>query len=308
LPCTIEAIDIYKEYPGGVIAVRGITIRVSKSRVSLMGPNGSGKTTTLSIMAGALKPTRGSVSVCGYDMWGSGWLKARKMVGYAPQKMPFRERLSGLDNLVWYGLLHGLGFMEARRTARRIAEELGMSDYIRRSVASYSGGMRRRLSIAAALMGSPEVLILDEPASGLDPRAREEVWRLIEVTLRDVIVVYSTHMPQEAERHSSHVYIFNEGRVVAEGEPRELIERYASKPRVLVYTREDVEPIEVDGVHPESIAPGVYVYPVDDPSEGIRSIVDAYSLRGVPITRVEVRRPGLEEVFFTVTGRRLEEG
>ncbi|MEB3773875.1 MAG: ABC transporter ATP-binding protein [Desulfurococcales archaeon] len=307
MTCTVEARGLYKVYPGGVEAVKGVDITARSGRTSLMGPNGSGKTTTLSMIAGALKPTRGSVTVCGYDVWGAEWLDARRKIGYAPQDMPFRVRLSGMDNLVWYGLLKGLSLGEARRRARELAEVLDMGDYLGRSVASYSGGMRRRLSIAAAMMGYPEVLILDEPASGLDPRAREELWRLIEVTLKDVLVIYSTHIPEEAARHSNMVYIFNEGVVAASGSPEELISRYSPKPKIIVYTREDVEPIRVDGLEPQVISRGIYMYTVDDPSQGVRMIVDAYSIRGAPIERVETRKPGLEEVFFTVTGRRLEE-
>ncbi len=306
--CVLEASDLYKEYPGGVVAVKGVSLKAGRGRVSLMGPNGSGKTTTLSMLAGALKPSRGVVRVCGYDLWGKEWIKARRHIGYALQKMPFREKLSGMENLIWYGLLRGLGLGESRRRARSLSEELGLSGYINRSVASYSGGMRKRLSLAAALMGDPDVLILDEPTSGLDPRAREELWHLIEVSLKDLTIVFSAHMSVEAELHSDYVYIFNDGVIVAEGRPSELIERYAPKPRIIVYVRGDAEPLPIDGVEPEIVARGVYMYPVDDPREGIRRIVDAYSQHGVAVERIETRKPGLEEVFFTVTGRRLEEG
>ncbi len=308
MACAIEALGLYKEFPGGVAAVKGVNIKASHGRTALMGPNGSGKTTTLSMLAGALRPSRGTVRVCGYDLWGDEWVEARRHVGYAPQNMPFRERLSGMDNLVWYGLLRGLGFSGSRRRARELAEELGLSEYINRSVASYSGGMRRRLSIAAALMGYPEVVILDEPTSGLDPRGREELWRLIEVSLKGLTIIFSTHISAEAELHSEYVYIFNEGTVAAEGEPGDLIERYSPRPRVIVYVGDDVEPLQVDGVKPEVVARGIYMYPVDDPREGVRRIIDAYSLRGVAVERVETRRPSLEEVFFAVTGRRLEGG
>ncbi len=305
--CFLEASSLYKEYPGGIVAVKGISLKAGLGRTSLMGPNGSGKTTTLSMLAGALKPSRGIVRVCGYDLWGREWIEARKRLGYAPQKMPFREKLSGMENLVWYGLLRGLGLGESRRRARSLSEDLGLTGYINRSVASYSGGMRRRLSLAAALMGEPDVLILDEPTSGLDPRAREELWHLIEVSLKGLTILFSTHISVEAELHSDYVYIFNEGTIVAEGRPGDLIEKHAPKPRIIVYVRGDAEPLVVDGVRPEVVTRGVYMYPVDDPREDIRRIVDAYSLHGVVVERIETRRPGLEEVFFTVTGRRLEE-
>ena len=306
MACIVEANDLYKEYPGGVVAVRGVSFRAGRGRTCLMGPNGSGKTTTLSMIAGAIRPTKGDVRVCGYDVWGKGWLTARKLIGYAPQQMPFRDRLSGFDNLVWYGLLKGLGLFEARRRARRLAEELRLEEYLRRSVASYSGGMRKRLTIAAALMGEPEVLILDEPSSGLDPRGREELWRVIEVALKDLTIIYSTHISVEAEAHSDYVYIFHQGSVAASGAPQELIKKHAPKPKVLIYVGENVPPIEIEGMEPYVVATGVYMYSVEDPKEAIKTIVDSYLARGFTVERIEVRRPGLEEVFFSVAGRKLE--
>ncbi len=302
MKCTLEGRGLYKEYPGGVVAVRGVDILVGEGKTALMGPNGSGKTTTLSMLAGALKPSRGEVRVCGYDMWGEDWLEARRHVGYAPQNMPFRDKLTGYENLVWMGLLKGLSLSEARSRARRLAEELGMEEYIHRRVATYSGGMRRRLSIAAALIGEPDVLILDEPSSGLDPGARESLWHLIETRLRGLSILYSTHLAQEAEHHADKVYMFHKGRVVAEGSPRELIERLAPKPRVIVYLPPGAEPVEVDGMAPIRIAEGVVAYSVDDPRSSIRVIVDAYTLKGVVVEKVEVRRPSLEEAYLAAVG------
>ncbi|MCE4610524.1 MAG: ABC transporter ATP-binding protein [Desulfurococcales archaeon] len=306
MACDVEAEELYKEYPSGVIAVRGISFKAGRGRTCLMGPNGSGKTTTLSMIAGALRPTKGIVRVCGYDVWGDGWLTARKLIGYAPQRMPFRDRLSGFDNLVWYGLLRGLGLIEARRRARRLAEELGLEGYLGRSVASYSGGMRRRLTIAAALMGEPEVLILDEPSSGLDPKGREELWRVIEVVLKDLTIIYSSHMAVEAEAHSDYVYIFHQGRIAASGTPQDLVKKHAPKPKVLIYVGEKVPPLEVEGLKPYVVGAGVYMYSVDNPKEAIKIIADSYLARGFAVERIEIRRPGLEEVFLSVTGRKLE--
>ncbi|MEB3860797.1 MAG: ABC transporter ATP-binding protein [Desulfurococcales archaeon] len=298
--CIVRGRGLYKEYPGGVLAVKGVDLEARPGKTALMGPNGSGKTTTLSMLAGALKPSRGEVEVCGLNLWGREWLEARRKIGFAPQDMPFRDKLTGRENLVWHGLLRGLSLGEASRRARRLGEELGMSSYLDRRVATYSGGMRRRLSIAAALMGEPEVLILDEPTSGLDPGAREELWGLIESRLRDLTIVFSTHLGEEAERHADIVYLFSRGRVAAWGRPGELIERYAPRPRIVLYLQEDAEPLEIDGMRPQVLGPGVVSYTVDDPGMGMRAAIDAYTLRGVAVERVEVRRPSLEEVFLAV--------
>ncbi len=298
--CTVTGRGLYKEYPGGVVAVRGVDLEARPGKTALMGPNGSGKTTTLSMLAGALKPSKGEVEVCGLNLWGREWLKARRRIGFAPQNMPFRDKLSGRENLVWHGLLRGLSLGEASRRARRLGEELGMGEYLDRRVATYSGGMRRRLSIAAALMGEPEVLILDEPTSGLDPGAREELWGLIEARLRGLTIIFSTHLGEEAERHADIVYLFSRGRVAARGRPGELVERYAPKPRIVLYLQGDVEPLEIDGMKPQVLGPGVVSYMVDDPSLGMRAAIDAYTLKGVAVEKVEVRKPSLEEVFLAV--------
>lgn len=288
--------------------MRGVSFRAGEGFTSIMGPNGSGKTTVLSMVAGALKPSRGSIRVCGLDVWGeeSEAVRARRLIGFAPQDMPFKERLTGFENLVIMGMLRGMGFLESRREARRVLELVGLAEHGDRRVVTYSGGMRRRLAIASSIIHEPEVLVLDEPSSGLDPVAREEIWSLIERVGAGRVVVYSTHISQEAEAHSGNVLIFHGGRVVAEGAPVELIRRYAPKPRVIVVHEPLSELPVIDGLRGQAIDETTSVYEVEDASAWLPRVIEGFISLGVQVERVEVRRPGLEEVYFRVTGSRLE--
>ena len=301
----VEARDLWKTYRGGVEAVRGVSFDAGPGVTVLMGPNGSGKTTTLSMVAGALKPTRGRVLVSGYDVWGDGWVEARERLGFAPQNMPFRERLTAVENLVWYGLIRGLGLREARARARRLLDLVGLSDAANRRVEALSGGMRRRLAIAAAFMGDPEVLVLDEPTSGLDPGARLELWRLLQSLAGDRVLLVSTHIPEEAEEHADTVLVFHRGRIVAQGAPGELIKRYAPKARVVVRGRLPGEPSRVPGAHPSRVGVEEHVYASDDPDHVLPRLLEDLVARGGRVEAVEVRKPGLGEVYLSLTGEAL---
>ncbi len=304
--CIVVARGLKKIYPGGVVAVDGVDLDAGKGFTAIMGPNGSGKTTTLSIIVGSLRPTEGRVEICGVDVWSpSGW-RARAYIGYASQDLPFREKLSAIDNLVWYGLIRGMSIFDAKKRARQLLEELGLIEAQKRSVQSLSGGMRRKLVIAAALIGDPEVLVLDEPTSGLDPGARLDFWNLLAEQARDRIVLFSTHIPQEAERYSDTTYIFHRGRVVARGSPRELIQRYAPITKIIVI-HEASEPPRVEDLKIAIQDAKKTVYYAADPEEALPRIVEAFVKSKIHISRIEVVKPGLEDVFYTVTGKTLEE-
>lgn len=306
-PPLVEAYDLEKVYPDGTVAVRGVSFRAGRGLTIFMGPNGSGKTTTLSITAGALRPTSGRVLVCGYDVWGRDWSRPRSCIGYAPQAMPFREKLSVIENLTWYGLIRGLPPWESRRRARWLLEQLGLEGLERKKVSELSGGQRRRLTIAASLIGDPEVLILDEPTSGLDPKARASLWSLLRRVAGDKAIIASTHIPDEAEG-ADYVYIFHRGRVVAEGAPGELIGRYARYSRVIVKgSGLEVAPT-MEWARLVEAGWGRAVYVTEDPEEALPRLVERLLKLGARIERVEVRKPGLAEVFLAVTGEAPEGG
>jgi ABC-2 type transport system ATP-binding protein len=302
LGCDVAVEGLEKVYPGGVWALRGVSFRVSRGeRFAVMGPNGSGKTTLLQAVAGVTRPTRGRVYVCGYEVWGEGWVRARSLVGFAPQEPPLPRRLTVIEALEVLGGLLGLGLRSVRREAERILEELGLPrEALRVRVGRLSGGQVRRVSIALALLGEPEVVVLDEPGSGLDPSAKRRLWRDAGGLLRGRTVLFSTHDPVEAEEAPDRVAILHRGVLAALGRPQELIERHAPGLRVRVWA-----PRHPSTLKPRRLGRGFAEYAVESERD-VAAVVGAYAEEGVAVERVEVARPGLREVFFEVTGEPLD--
>ena len=298
----MRAIDLRKVYPDGTLAVNGVSFEANIGVTVLMGPNGSGKTTTLSMIAGALKPTSGKVLICGYDMWGSNRSKPRECIGFAPQNMPFREKLTVIENLIWYGLIRGLSLNESKRRARRLLEEVGLEGNEKKKVAELSGGMRRRLSLAAALIGDPKVLILDEPTSGLDPAGRYKLWELVKGFAKERTVIVSTHIPTEAEEQGDIVLIFYKGKIVASGKPSELIKKYARHSRIIVEGKSLSRISSLNYVKLADVSETKASFLTEEPEEILPKLLANLLKASVTVERVEVRKPGLAEVYFAVTG------
>lgn len=298
----LEAVDLVKIYPGGVKAVDGISLRFDKGIYSVMGPNGSGKTTTLSMCAGILKPTKGKVYVMGFDMWGRDWIEARKYVGFAPQDMPFDPKLSAIDNLIWFGLLRNMSLRECRSAAIKLLRMVDLYDFRNVPVGKFSGGMRRRLTIISALLHNPEVIILDEPGSGLDPKAKEDIWMYIQEVVEGRTLIFSSHDAREVERFSQWTYIFHRGKVVAEGEPKKLVEEYVKHPYISVWFGKDVSPPEINGTKP-LVFGSIAWYSIEDID--LPEVISYLRKHEIPFRRIEIIEPSLNEVFIRLTGERL---
>ena len=288
-------------------AVRSVSFEVSRGEVfGLLGPNGAGKTTLLSVIAGIIAPDEGEVALDGLNPSSP---EARSMIGYSPQEPVVYEDLTGFENLMFYAGLHGLTGSEARRRCRELLELMGLSDYANRLVRTYSGGMKKKLSFAAALIGDPKLLILDEPTTGMDPGARRDVWKLI-TGKGDRAVILATHYMEEADALSNRVAIMHEGEIVAEGSPEELKRRYGPRAVIsvkLLEHRDEVlellRPLASEG----RIARGdgeVRVH-VEDPDEAAPEIVSKLLERGYKLESLRIARPTLEDVFLRLTGRRL---
>jgi len=305
---TLSVRDVSKRF-GDIVAVDRVSFEAHKEILAIMGPNGSGKTTTLSMVSGVLRPSSGRILVMGIDLWGSRdeMVKARRYIGYAPQNILFRPWLSGLENLVWIGMVRALSYFDTRRRARELIERLELEDHMNKPVAKYSGGMIRRLSIASALIHDPEVLVLDEPSSGLDPKGLEALWSLLLKIASGKTLIYSTHNPYEAERFSSRVLIMHKGKIVASGIAEELIKTYCPNPSIAVYLPDGAKPLILDGYRGFDEKSSIAIYEARDPHGDLESIVAAYTRRGIIPIRVEVRRSGLGEVFIRITKTPLEE-
>jgi ABC-2 type transport system ATP-binding protein len=296
---------------GDVVALDGLDLRVDAGTVfGLLGPNGAGKTTLVRVLATLLAPTAGRARVLGFDVVGDP-LAVRRRIGLAGQFAAVDEELTGRENLEMVGRLYRLPAQEARLRADDILERFGLADAADRRVATYSGGMRRRLDLGASLTGRPPVILLDEPTTGLDPRTRQELWSTVDELRRGgTTVLLTTQYLEEADRLAQRIAVVDHGRIVAEGTAAELkatvgrdmlVVRVA--PPLDVTRAADVLAALSDSDEPlVDPAVGEVRLPVADPAlsaEAVRRL-DRHDLA---IAAVELQQPSLDDVFLTLTGR-----
>ncbi len=302
---------VRKSY-GEVEAVRGVSFEVLDGELfGLLGPNGAGKTTLMRMIVGILPPDEGRIEIKGIDVWRSP-KAVKRIIGYSPQENVAYSDHTGYENLMFYAGLYGIPRGEARRRAKELLELVGLSDAANRRVETYSGGMKRRLNLAIALVNDPEVLILDEPTTGLDPRVRREVWDvLLKLRGEGKSILMATHYMEEAEALSMRVGIMDEGRIVALDNPEELKRRVGLRSVIEVEISGEGNPIPILS---EFSADGkvlsrdrVYRVYTMDPEGDVPRLVSRLASAGFKIVRVSVEEPTLEDVFLKLTGKRLGE-
>jgi lipooligosaccharide transport system ATP-binding protein len=301
-PPLIEAHDLTKRYDE-FVAVDGIDFAVARGETfGFLGPNGAGKSSTMR-MIGAVSPSSGgTLRVLGRDPERDG-PAIRERLGVVPQEDNLDLELDVGENLVVYGRFFGLPRDEIRRRSDELLEFVQLADRKDARVDSLSGGMKRRLTIARALINEPELMLLDEPTTGLDPQARHALWdRLYRLKQRGVTLVLTTHYMDEAEQLCDRLVIMDRAKIVAEGSPRELIERFVEREVVELRTGTDGDAPSLDGIggHVEVLQDRI-VIGTDDGD----AVVEALHGRGVHPDSVLVRRSTLEDVFLSLTGRSL---
>ncbi|MFE6304953.1 ATP-binding cassette domain-containing protein [Nocardiopsis sp. NPDC057823] len=281
---------------------------------ALLGPNGAGKTTAVRVMSTLVRFDEGSVRVAGHDV-ASQSRRVRERIGLTGQYAALDEVLSGRRNLEMFARLHHLRPREAKARAAELLERFGLTDAAERSVRHYSGGMRRRLDLAASLILDPQVLFLDEPTTGLDPRSRAEVWRAVrDLVDRGTTVLLTTQYLEEADRLADTVSVMEAGRVIAEGAPDELKRRVGgSRVEVVVTDPSEVDKaVEVLGRvcgAPLDVDPDTQTVraPVGGRGSELAKVVRALDEAGLEVEDIALRRPSLDEVFLSLTGRRTGE-
>jgi ABC-2 type transport system ATP-binding protein len=218
-----------KDY-GDVRAVDGLTLSIPEAEVfGLLGPNGSGKTTTINCLTGLLKPTKGTIRVAGYDVQTQG-KKARSAIGVSPQETAICPYLTGKENVQLFGRLCGLSGKTLAARTDYVIEKVGLMEDASRRVGKYSGGMKRRASIAMALVTDPAIVLLDEPTVGMDPQSRRAVWDFVlELKDRGKAILLTTHYMEEAEELCDRVGIIDHGKLITLGSPAELRARYGAR-------------------------------------------------------------------------------
>jgi lipooligosaccharide transport system ATP-binding protein len=304
----IEGRRLTKRF-GRFVAVDAVDFRVEPGEAfGFLGPNGAGKTSTMR-MIGCVSPiSDGELSVLGMNPATDG-TRIRARLGVVPQEDTLDLELTVRDNIVIYGRYFDLPHDLIRQRADDLLEFVQLSERRNDRVDLLSGGMRRRLTVARALINRPELMLLDEPTTGLDPQARHLVWeRLYRLKRRGVTLVLTTHYMDEAEQLCDRLVIMDDGRIVAEGSPRELIDRYSTREVVELRFRTDEERHEAlprvasVGQRSEPLADRILVYAANGEAAAERLADD-----GVKPDSVLVRRSTLEDVFLTLTGRSLEE-
>jgi ABC-2 type transport system ATP-binding protein len=294
----IDVRDLRKSF-GATIAVDGVTFDVGDGETfGLLGPNGAGKTTTISMLVGALMPDAGSVSVNGTPPTEPA---ARMTIGVAPQSLSLYEELSAAENLTFFARLYGLRGAHLQERMLWALEFAGLGERRKDRVKTFSGGMKRRLNLAVALVHDPQVLILDEPTVGVDPQSRNHIFdRVEELKTLGRTVIYTTHYMEEAQRLCDRVAIMDHGKVLDLDRVDSLIDRHGGQS---VVRAELVRPPDEAAVLPATLEGLMLRFESDRPLEEVARLSSA----GVAFRTLEVTRPDLETVFLTLTGRSLRD-
>jgi len=299
---------------GQVRALRGVDFAARTGSVlGLLGPNGAGKTTVVRILATLLEPDAGVARVVGLDAVREA-AQLRAKIGLAGQYAAVDENLTGFENLEMVGRLYHMGGAEARRRANELLEHFELTDAAKRPAKTYSGGMRRRLDLAAAFIFRPPVLFLDEPTTGLDPRSRIGMWETIEAQVAGgTTVLLTTQYLDEADRLTDQIVVVDQGTVIAEGTSDELKSRVGGERLEVTLADSTQVPTAIEalasvaGDEPPSCSGNVVSMPMRRDRGGIAEAVRRLDDAGVGIDDIAVRRPTLDDVFLSLTGHAAEE-
>jgi ABC-2 type transport system ATP-binding protein len=308
----VETKGLRKEFSGEIEAVAGIDLDVNEGEVfGFLGPNGAGKTTTVRMLTTLLAPSSGVASVMGFDLYKDKHA-IRRSIGVALQEAGLDPLSTGRELLVLQGQLNGLTSGEAKRRSGDLLGIVGLEDAADRQVKTYSGGMKRRLDLASALIHEPRMLFLDEPTEGLDPASRASVWGEVQrLNQQGMTVFLTTHYLEEADRLANRLAIIDHGHIVAQGTPASLKAGIGSDVVTVTFHSDRVEAgraalAGMDGVaETRNDGNGLTMF-VSDGSQAVAQVIRVLDGAGIEMVSVSVSNPSLDEVFLKATGSRLE--
>lgn len=310
----VEAYGLTKRY-GGVVALDGLDLSVPTGSVlGLLGPNGAGKTTAVSILTTLLTPDAGTARVAGVDVL-SEPQRVRSLIGLSGQYAAVDEHLTATENLEMIGCLYGMRRRAARKKANELIERFRLSESANRPLKTFSGGMRRRIDLAGALLADPPVLFLDEPTTGLDPRSRGELWDVIRERVQaGTTVVLTTQYLEEADQLAHEIVVIDHGHAIARGTSQELKRRIGGEhldihlafPEDLSRVETIVRPFAIGAIRIDDQEALVSI-PVAKGVEALGSVMVELSAQNVEIVDIGLRRPTLDDVFMDLTGHKSQE-
>lgn len=310
----ITASDLVKTYPKGKVkALDGLSLEVEEGTVlGVLGPNGAGKTTCVRVLATLLKPDSGSATVAGVDAIKNPD-QVRKLIGLSGQYAAVDETLTGWDNLVMFGRLYHLSNSQAKARATELLEQFKLTESAKRAITTYSGGMRRRLDLAAALIVRPKVLFLDEPTTGLDPRGRLDMWDAIkDLVAGGTTLLLTTQYLEEADQLADRIAVIDHGKVIANGTSDELKAQVGGEklevtvaPSSLLATKVALELITSHEAQVDEQFNRISIA-VAGGSAALSDVVRALDGRSIEILDLALKRPSLDDVFLALTGHVAE--
>lgn len=308
----IQVQDIHKRYPE-VYAVQGISLSVKRGEIfSLLGPNGAGKSTTISMLSCLLRPTQGDAQVMGYSVTREAQ-RVKSLIGVVPQDIALYPDLSARENLEFWGKMYGLTGADLKKRVDEVLEMVGLTDHAKGRIERFSGGMKRRINIGAALLHRPEVLILDEPTVGIDPQSRRSILDGVkELNRQGMTVLYTSHYMEEVAEISNHIAIMDHGKLIAEGTYKDLLKIVGELDRLQLTVSISADEMvkcwkPLKGVQSLTVEEDTITVLAQDSNMVLPELFESAALAGARITSVNIQEPNLETVFIHLTGRALRD-
>lgn len=308
----LKAENLYKSF-GNIKAVDGISFEVKRGEIfGLLGPNGAGKSTTISMISTLMNPTSGEILFEGKNIFDDS-KEIRKRLGVVPQEIALYPTLSGYQNLSFWGSIYGLRGAELKNKINEVSQIIGLNERLKDRVDKYSGGMKRRLNIGAALLHNPELLIMDEPTVGIDPQSRNHILdTVLKLNGQGMTIIYTSHYMEEVEYLCNRICIMDEGKIIASGTQNELVELVNGKTQINVALNDmDYSFIEIlkkiEGVLDAKIIDDNFTVYGENSDTMLAEIIAKVTEHGKRIKSIDVKKPNLEAVFLHLTGKALRD-